>query len=119
VQIKVQTDSSSTPIQAVQKACNDLIVTLSKLRDSMEKEFDTARAMGTSSGLGGLGEGYNGTAPGVGVGGAAPGTAGVAMGLQAGLGGGNLADEGLAGTQYGGTGAGGMEEPSGFGEWVQ
>lgn len=111
MQIKVQTDSSSTPIQAVQKAANDLIVTLSKLRDAMEKEFDTARAMGTSTGL----EGFNLTGQ-PGIGGAAPGTQGVAMGLQAGLNGQNALDqEGLGSQNYT---QGTMDEPSGFGEFV-
>lgn len=110
VQIKVQTDNSSTPIQAVQKASNDLIVTLSKLRDAMEKEFDTARAMGTSTGL----EGFN--LPGSTAGGAAPGTQGVAMGLQAGMTGqGTLEQEGLGSQNYT---QGTADEPSGFGEFV-
>lgn len=115
VQIKVQTDNSSTPIQAVQKAANDLIVILSKLKDSMEKEFDTAKAMGTSTGL----EGFNlsNTTSGGIIGGAAPGTQGVANGLQAGLNGGQnaLEQEGLGSQNYT---QGTLEEPSGFGEFV-
>lgn len=76
----------------------------------MEKEFDTARAMGTSTGL----EGFN--LPGTGVGGAAPGTQGVAAGLHAGLTGqGSLEQEGLGSQNYS---QGNLEEPSGFGEFV-
>lgn len=81
----------------------------------MEKEFDTARAMGTSTGL----EGFNlpGGTGAAGVGGAAPGTQGVAMGLQAGLNGQSaLESEGLGGSQNYTQGT--MDEPSGFGEFV-
>lgn len=78
----------------------------------MEKEFDTARAMGTSTGL----EGFNLPNTSTGIGGAAPGTQGVAAGLQAGLNGQSaLEQEGLGSQNYT---QGTMEEPSGFGEFV-
>lgn len=84
----------------------------------MEKEFDTARAMGTSTGL----EGFNlpnTTTMAGGIGGAAPGTQGVAVGLQAGLNGqgtgGGFEQEGLGSQGYT---QGTLEEPSGFGEFV-
>lgn len=48
--IKIQTDSESTPIQAVQEACRDLIQLLAKIRDELQKEFDTAKSMGTIAG---------------------------------------------------------------------
>lgn len=49
--LKIQTTSSSTPIQAVQEACKALIVTLSRMRDAFQREFDTAKTMGTSMGI--------------------------------------------------------------------
>jgi len=87
--IKIQTDSESTPIQAVQEACKGLIVTLSKMRDALQKEFVTARAIG--------GDGLEAFDPAVGA--ADEG----------------LTGEGMYGTGASGL----DDAPSGFGEWVQ
>jgi len=87
--IKIQTSSESTPIQAVQEACKGLIVTLSKMRDALQKEFVTARAIGGDA-LGAL------DATGV-------------------VGNEGLAGEGM----YGAGASGLDDAPSGFGEWVQ
>lgn len=95
--IKIQTTADSTPVLAVQEACKALIVTLSKLRNQVISELETARTIGASTGLG--------------VDDAT--TAG-------GAGGQNALDEGLGG------GAGGVNEGydegmggGGFGEFIQ
>lgn len=87
--IKIQTDSESTPIQAVQEACRGLIQTLSKMREQLEKEFTGARAMG----------GATDVLPGF------PGTQGPAIG-----GGDDPLNEGLYGAAAGG--------PSGYDEFL-
>lgn len=95
--IKIQTTSESTPIQAVQEACKALIITLSKMRDAFQKEFDTAKTMGASMGL----ENTAGAGQQEGYGGAAGNAAQGAM------------DEGLGGEAY--------EEgfqPGGFSEFI-
>lgn len=45
--IKIQTTAESTPIQAVQEACTALITLLARIKDELQREFDTAKAMGT------------------------------------------------------------------------
>ncbi|KAG0142840.1 hypothetical protein CROQUDRAFT_662013 [Cronartium quercuum f. sp. fusiforme G11] len=57
--IKVQTDGTHTPIQAIQEAVKSLILTLDKMRNSLQNEFRVAKAVGvgqlsTEDGLGGL-----------------------------------------------------------------
>lgn len=57
--IKVQTDGTHTPIQAIQDAVKSLILTLDKMRNSLQNEFRVAKAVGigqlsTEDGAGGL-----------------------------------------------------------------
>ncbi|CAH7681024.1 DNA-directed RNA polymerase [Phakopsora pachyrhizi] len=46
--IKVQTDGSSTPIQAIQESVKSLILILGKMRVSFQNEFRLAKAVGLS-----------------------------------------------------------------------
>jgi DNA-directed RNA polymerase II subunit RPB11 len=46
VVLKVQTDGAMSPIQAVQEACQQLIVTLAKMKTQFASELLKARAMG-------------------------------------------------------------------------
>ena len=89
--LKIQTDSESTPIRAVQDACKGLILTLVKMREEFIKEFDTARAMG--------GVGLDTFAP-------VPGATDE-----------GLSGDGIYGSNA--TGAGPMDEGIGFGEFVE
>ncbi|EGG08899.1 uncharacterized protein MELLADRAFT_34668 [Melampsora larici-populina 98AG31] len=75
--IKVQTDGTHTPIQAIQEAVKSLILSLDKMRNSLQNEFRVAKAVGVGQmtaddGLGGLngpigaagyGGGYNSSMP--------------------------------------------------------
>jgi len=94
--IKIQTDSESTPIQAVQEACKGLILTLTKMREALQEGFAEARA------LGGAADMLAGFA-------APEGTARE--------GGGGVGNDGINGDALFGTGNAG-EAPSGFGEFI-
>ena len=89
--LKIQTDSESTPIKAVQDACKGLILTLVKMREAFITEFDTARAMG-----------------GVGADTYAPAAGAAEEGMQG---------DGVYGASA--RGAGPMDEGMGFGEFVE
>lgn len=69
--LKVQTDGSCTPAEALEKATTSLIATISSLENKFKREFDFAGA-GTVTGAGeGIGAvGLGGMGAGVGVGGA-------------------------------------------------
>ena len=64
--IKVQTDGTTTPIQAVETACTSLIAMISKLQENFKREFtakeldlgETEDAYGV---VGGLGSGPSGS----------------------------------------------------------
>lgn len=44
VVLKIQTNGQSTPVQALQEACRDLIVTLSKMKSAFTTEVLRAKA---------------------------------------------------------------------------
>jgi len=47
--IKVQTDGSHTPIQAIQEAVKSLILTLDRLRSLLQNEFRLAKTVGLNA----------------------------------------------------------------------
>jgi DNA-directed RNA polymerase II subunit RPB11 len=49
--IKVQTDPDHTPIQAIQDACKNLILTLSKMREAFTRDLNTYRALQPEEGV--------------------------------------------------------------------
>ncbi|MBW0496599.1 hypothetical protein O181_036314 [Austropuccinia psidii MF-1] len=57
--IKVQTDGTNTPIQAIQEALKSLILTLDRMRGALQNEFRLAKAVGVGemmAGVGGAGD---------------------------------------------------------------
>ena len=56
-ELKVQTDGTQTPTQAVQEACRGLLVLLARIKDGFDKELPGARA----ARLGGSFSAANGT----------------------------------------------------------
>lgn len=63
--IKVQTDGTHTPIQAIQQAVKSLILTLDKMRVSLQNEFRLAKAVGVGEMMGNSGAGGPGGGPGL------------------------------------------------------
>lgn len=51
--LKIQTDGTFTPIQAVQQACDDLIRTLVSMKNQFQNEVLKARARGDDDGMDG------------------------------------------------------------------